>query len=222
MSFEYLNSIGLGTDFIIPQFILEIFSDITFGDIFISLFLLSLICASISTISALMHTIGVAGGYDIYSVFKSRKLNKDTDSQSINLNRATIVIFMVLVVVYCYLMPNDIIAKATSVFMGVTAAALLPAYFYSLYCEKPIKFVAVSSIVVGTVSYLFSALFLNAGTCIFLPICKLITGTNVLFPDTTLAYLDPLMIALPLSTITLVLAILVKKKEPNTMTCNNV
>ncbi len=222
MSFEYLNSIGLGTDFIIPQFILEIFSDITFGEIFISLFLLSLICASISTISALMHTIGVAGGYDIYSVFKSRKLNKDIDSQSINLNRATIVIFMVLVVVYCYLMPNDIIAKATSVFMGVTAAALLPAYFYSLYCEKPIKFVAVSSIVVGTVSYLFSALFLNAGTCIFLPICKLITGTNVLFPDTTLAYLDPLMIALPLSVITLVFAILVKKKEPNTMTCNNV
>jgi SSS family solute:Na+ symporter len=169
-----------------------------------------------------MHTIGVAGGYDLYSVIKSRRLNKDVDSQSINLNRATIALFMVLVVVYCYLMPNDIIAKATSVFMGVTAAALLPAYFYSLYCEKPVKSVAVSSIVVGTVSYLFSALFLNAGTCIFLPICKLITGTNVLFPDTTLAYLDPLMIALPLSIITLVLAILVKKKEPNTMTCNNV
>jgi len=222
MSFEYLQSLGLGTDFIIPQFILEIFNDITFGEVFISLFLLSLICAAISTISALMHTIGVAGGYDLFSVVKSRKLGKDVDSQSIRLNRRIIAIFMVLVVVYCYLMPNDIIAKATSVFMGVTAAALLPAYIYSLYCSKPLKSVAIASITVGTVVYMFSALFLNAGMCIFLPICKLITGTNVLFPDTTIAFLDPLIIALPLSFITLGVAILVKKKEPNTMTPNNV
>jgi SSS family solute:Na+ symporter len=222
MSFEYLQSLGLGTDFIIPQFILEIFNDITFGEVFISLFLLSLICAAISTISALMHTIGVAGGYDLFSVVKSRRIGKDVDSQSIRLNRRIIAIFMVLVVVYCYLMPNDIIAKATSVFMGVTAAALLPAYIYSLYCSKPLKSVAIASITVGTVAYMFSALFLNAGMCIFLPICKLITGTNVLFPDTTIAFLDPLIIALPLSFITLGIAILVKKKEPNTITSNNV
>jgi len=222
LSFEYLNSMGLGTDFIIPQFILEIFSDITLGEVFIALFLLSLICASISTISALMHTIGVAGGYDLYSVFKSKKMNKEIDSQSININRATIVVFMVLVVVYCYLMPNDIIAKATSVFMGVTAAALLPAYFYSLYSSRPQKSVALASITVGTSVYMFSALFLNAGTSIFLPICQWITGNKVLFPDSTLAFLDPLMIALPLSILALVIAILVKKKELNAMTPNTV
>ena len=218
LSFEYMTSLGLGTDFIIPQFILEIFSDITFGEVFVSLFLLSLICASISTISALMHTIGVAGGYDLYTVIKNRRTGSKSDVQSINLNRLFIVVFMVLVVVYCYMMPKDIIAKATSVFMGVTAAALLPAYFHSLYSKNPNRTAAIASISVGCGVYLFSALFLNAGLCIFLPICKMITGSNVLFPDTMIAFLDPLIIALPLSILVMAIVILVQKKRPNTMT----
>ena len=221
VSFEYLTSKGLGTDFIIPQYILEVFSDITFGEIFIALFLLSLICAAISTISALMHTIGVAGGYDLYSVYKSRKLKVEKDSQSVNLNRAFIVVFMILVVVYCYMMPNDIIAKATSVFMGVTAAALLPAYFYSLYSKNPMKKPAIASICVGTVSYMFIALFLNKGLCIFMPVCEWITGNSVLFPDSIIAFLDPLIVALPLSALTLGLFLLVQKKEQNTPTAND-
>ena len=218
LAFEYMSSMGLGTDFIIPQFILEIFEDITFGEVFISLFLLSLICASISTISALMHTIGVAGGYDLYSVFKSRKTRENTDVQSMNLNRLFIVVFMVLVVVYCYMMPKDIIAKATSIFMGITAAALLPAYCHSLYSKNPNRSAAVASIAVGSITYLFSALFLNAGMSIFLPICKIITGNAVLFPNTTLAFIDPLIISLPLSILTMAIMIMVKKKVPNTTT----
>jgi len=218
-SFEYLSSIGLGTDFIIPQFILEIFNGITFGEAFVSLFLLSLICACISTISALMHTIGVAGGYDLYSVFKSRKTGTQSDAQSINLNRAFIVIFMILVVVYCYYMPKDIIAKATSIFMGITAAALLPAYFHVLYSKRPNRQAAVVSIAVGSFTYMFSALFLNAGMCIFLPVCQMITGNAVLFPNTTIAFVDPLVISLPLSIISMAIVILVQKKEPNTTIC---
>ena len=216
-SFQYLSSLGLGTDFIIPQYILEVFANITFGEIFVSLFLLSLICASISTISALMHTIGVAGGYDLYSVYKNRKTRSEGDSQSINLNRAFIVVFMVLVVVYCYLMPNDIIAKATSVFMGVTAAALLPAYFHCLYSKKPDKRAAIASISVGTVAYMFSALFLNAGMSIFLPICKILTGSKVLMPDSWIAFLDPLVIALPLSIIVMTIMLVLNKKKSNTI-----
>ena len=213
-SFEYISSLGLGTDFIIPQYILEVFKDITFGEIFVSLFLLSLICACISTISALMHTIGVSGGYDLFSVYKNKRYNTSGDSQSININRAFIVIFMVLVVVYCYLMPNDIIAKATSVFMGITAAALLPAYFHCLYSKHPDRVAAILSIAVGCIVYLFDALFINKGMSIFLPICKWITGDAVLFPDSTIAFIDPLVIALPLSIITMVVAIIVNKNRP--------
>jgi SSS family solute:Na+ symporter len=64
---------------------------------------------------------------------------------------------------------------------------------------------------------MFSALFLNAGMSIFLPICKMITGSAVLFPGTTIAFVDPLVISLPLSIIVLAIMILVQKKEPNTV-----
>ena len=214
-SFQYISSLNLGTDFIIPQYILEIFSGITFGEVFVCLFLLSLICACISTISALMHTIGVAGGYDLFSVYKNRKNKTVGDSQSINLNRAFIVVFMVLVVVYCYLMPKDIIAKATSIFMGITAAALLPAYFHCLYSKRPNKKAAIVSIGVGSFVYMFDALFLNAGMSIFLPICKMITGNAVLFPGETIAFIDPLVIALPLSIVAMLLTILVNNIKLN-------
>lgn len=206
-AFEYISQMGLGTDFIIPEYILEIFSDISFGDVFVSLFLLSLVCAAISTISALLHTIGAAGGYDLYTLWKNKKGHTTGDSQSVNLNRAFIVVIMVLTVVYCYLMPNDIIAKATSVFMGITAAALLPAYFHGLYSNNPCRKAAIASMTAGTVVYLFFALFVNAGTSVFLPVCEMITGQKVLFPDSVLASTDALVIALPVSILVMVLAL---------------
>lgn len=206
-AFQYISGIGLGTDFIIPEFILQLFSDISFGDVFISLFLLSLVCAAISTISALLHTIGAAGGYDLYTLWKNKKGQMNGDSQSVNLNRIVIVVVMVLTVVYCYMMPNDIIAKATSVFMGLTAAALLPAYFHGLYSKRPCRKAAIVSMAVGTFVYLFCALFLNASTSVFLPVCEWITGQSVLFPGTVLASTDALVIALPLSIVAMALAL---------------
>lgn len=209
ISYEYMSSLGLGTDFIIPQFILEIFDGMTFGDLFVSLFLLSLVCAAISTISALLHTIGAAGGYDLYTLYRNKKGAMKGDSQNINLNRICIVIIMVLMVVYCYLMPKDIIAKATSVFMGMTAAALLPAYFHAMYSKNPNRKAAIASISAGTVSYLFFALFINSGTSIFLPICKMLTGNSVLFPGSTIASVDPLVISLPLSIVVMAVSLFV-------------
>lgn len=213
LSYGYVQSLGLGTDYIIPQFILEIFHGMTFGDIFISMFLLSLVCAAISTISALLHTIGAAGGYDLYTLFRNHKGHMEGDSQSVKINRIVIVIIMVLMVVYCYLMPKDIIAKATSVFMGMTAAALLPAYFHGLYSENPCRKAAIVSMSVGTVIYLFFALFINKGTSIFLPICKAITGNAVLFPDSALASIDALVFALPLSIVSMVIALAIFRHE---------
>ena len=207
-AFEYITGMGLGTGFIIPQYILELFSGISFGDIFVSLFLLSLVCAAISTISALLHTIGAAGGYDLYTLWKNKKGHMTGDSQSVNLNRAFIVVIMVLTVVYCYLMPSDIIAKATSVFMGMTAAALLPAYFHAMYSKNPCKKAAIVSMASGTVVYLFFALFMNTSTCVFLPICELLTGQSVLLPDSVLASTDALVIALPVSILAMAVSLI--------------
>ncbi len=210
VAFDYLGGM---VDFIIPQYILEIFHGMTFGDLFISLFLMALVCAAISTISALMHTIGAAGGYDLYSLYKNKKGHTTGDSKNVRVNRICILIVMVLVVVYCYLMPKDIIAKATSIFMGMTAAALLPAYFHALYSDKPNKKAAIASIVVGTVSYLFMALFINTGMSIFMPVCQWLTGQAVLFPGSLIASVDPLIVSLPLSIITMVVMLLIGRSS---------
>jgi len=206
-SFQYVTALHQGVDFIIPNYVLEVFSGRTGGDVFICVFILSLLCAAISTLSALIHTIGTAGGHDVYTILKNRKTKSMEDSQSLMVNRSVTAIVMVLIVVYCFLMPNDIIAKATSLFMGLTAAALLPLMSYGLYAKKPRKEVALASITVGTASYLFWALFINAGSSIFLPICKWLTGKTVLFTG-TIQFVDALVIALPLSLLTLVIAIL--------------
>lgn len=200
LSFEYVSGLGLGTDFIIPQYILEVFDGVLGGDFFVCLFLLSLVCASISTISALMHTIGAAGGYDLYTIYKNRREGKSAmDSTNVRVNRICTAVMMVLVVVYCYIMPKDIIAKATSLFMGITAAALLPAFVHGLYTRGvPDKTAAVLSIAAGTVSYLFWALFVNRSSCVFLPVCRMLTGRDVLF-DGPVQFCDALIVSLPLS-----------------------
>ena len=101
-----------------------------------------------------MHTIGVAGGYDLFTLAKNRKYGENRDAQSIRVNRIFTMIMLVVVVVYCYIMPKDIIAKATSVFMGITAVALLPAYAHGLYSKKPNADAAKASIAAGTIVYL--------------------------------------------------------------------
>jgi SSS family solute:Na+ symporter len=46
-----------------------------------------------------------------------------------------------------------------------------------------------------------------------MPICKWITGNEVLFPDSLLAYVDPLIVALPLSALTLVAVWLIRRNK---------
>ena len=209
-SHEYVvGALGQGVDFIIPNLVLDMFGGMSLGQVFICVFILSLLCAAISTVSALLHTMGAAGGHDLYSVFKNRKTKeqKMEDFQSLKVNRMVTAVVMVLVVVYCYLMPNDIIAKATSLFMGMTAAALLPLMAYGLFSKAPITKAAVASMAVGTSAYLFWALFINKGSSIFLPICKWLTGKEVLFMNSNIMYVDALIIALPLSALALALAL---------------
>ncbi len=203
--------VTLGVDYIIPTFIMDIFADVTFGNIFVSLFLMALLCAAISTISALMHTIGAAGGHDLYGIFSKKNKDNIVDSKSIRINRSVTAIMMVLVVLYCYMMPSDIIAKATSLFMGMTAVTLLPTYAHGLYSKHPRKDAAIASIITGTVTYLVWALFICKSTSIFLPICKILTGSQVLFMNSSIMYVDPVIIALPISILTMVFVLLFRK-----------
>jgi len=218
-SYDYVvTNLGLGIDFIIPEYILDVFQGFAGGDFFVCLFLLSLVCASISTISALMHTIGVSGGYDLYTLIRSRRDKMATDSSNMRINRICTAVMLVLVVLYCYIMPKDIIAKATSLFMGITAAALLPTFTYGLYSKKNLdKRAAICSIAAGTTAYVIWALFINESSSAFLPICEWLTGNPVLFMDGAIKYCDALIVSLPISIIVLVIMIAVGRHRMSRM-----
>ena len=151
-------------DMIMPTFIVDLFSEVTFGDVFVSLFVLALLCASISTMSALLHVMGSSGGYDLATVIarKRGKLEQNKDYRSLRLNRMVTAVMLVVVVVLAYLMPSNIIAKATSIFMGLMAATLLPSYVYALYAKgEPNKNAAIFSIAIGAIVWAIWGFFVS-------------------------------------------------------------
>ncbi len=208
-STEYISN----SDLIIPTFVNELFADLSFGDLFISIFILALICATISTMAALLHTMGSSAGYDLWGQYKERKGQKMDNVnrgsiKSLRASRISTLIMIVVVVIVAYLMPSNIIARATTIFMGLTAAAILPTFAYGLFSDKPNAMVAKVSILVGAVSWSIWAFFVERTTAGMMGVCDAIFGVPYI-SEGLIGYIDPLVIGLPLSAITLIATILV-------------
>ena len=207
-SVDWIRTIGDGNiDKIIPTFLNEMFAGIAFGDVFLIVFILAILCASISTMSSLFHAMGTSVGYDLKNVIEDKKKKEHVDSKSIRLSRISTLIMIVVVIVVAYLMPVNIIARATSIFMGLTAATLLPAYAHSLYSKNPNLLAAKCSIIVGMISWALWAFFMNGAI-------STMAGTPLLVDKTSLlTVVDPLIIALPFSIAALILGLLLKPKK---------
>lgn len=201
------------SDMIIPTFVNDLFKDLSFGDVFISVFILALVCATISTMAALLHTMGSSAGYDLWGQYKERKGQKNdnvsrSNIKSLKASRVSTLIMIVVVVVVAYLMPSNIIARATTIFMGLTAAAILPTFAYGLFSKSPNSMVAKVSILVGAVSWTIWAFFVERTTSSMMGVCDAIFGVPYL-SDGVIGYIDPLVIGLPLSAVTLIIGLLV-------------
>ncbi|KAA6331428.1 sodium:solute symporter, partial [termite gut metagenome] len=81
---------------------------------FSALFMLCILSASMSTLSSQFHTMGTSVGSDIYSVYKP-----SSHSRLTNVIRLGILVAIVVSYIICYMLPNDIIARGTSLFMGI-------------------------------------------------------------------------------------------------------
>ena len=103
-------------------------------DWFAALFMLCILSASMSTLSSQFHTMGASVGSDIYGTYKPRSRNKLT-----NVIRLGVLFSILVSYIICYMLPHDIIARGTSIFMGICAAAFLPTYFCALYWKKATK-----------------------------------------------------------------------------------
>jgi len=171
-------------------------------------FMLCIISASMSTLSALFHTMGSAFGSDIFPRLGRRRDENSTLGVRIG------VLFSILVsYIICYVLSAGIIARGTALFMGVCAVTFLPAYFCSLYWKRATRQGAIASLWTGLSVSLFTMLFLHRAEAAPIGLCRALTGRDVLIDVYPWFAIDPIVFALPLSALAIVVVSLMKNKR---------
>ncbi|KAA6338032.1 sodium:solute symporter [termite gut metagenome] len=175
---------------------------------FSALFMLCILSASMSTLSSQFHTMGTSVGSDIYSVYKP-----NSHSRLTGVIRLGIFFSIVVSYIICYMLPNDIIARGTSLFMGICAATFLPAYFCALYWKRATRQGALASFWTGLIAGLFTLVFMHQKEAAAIGVCKLFFGRDVLIETYPFPVVDPIIFALPLSVVAIIVGSLLTKKE---------
>jgi SSS family solute:Na+ symporter len=193
--------VGGNIDKIIPTFI-----NMALPEWFVYIFLLTLLAASMSTLSALYHTQGTAFGSDIIGTLKGMK-----STDVLNITKLGILLAVVFSLILSFILPSSIIALGTSIFMGICAAAFLPLYIASIYWKGTTKAGAIASVVSGLFTSLFCLLFMYKKTAVGLGVCKFLTGHSVLISTMPWPVVDPLIFGVPVSAFFLIVVSLLTK-----------
>lgn len=204
--FQHLGKIavdvaGGNVDSIIPIFI-----NMAMPDWFAYIFMLTLLAAAMSTISAQFHVQGTAIGRDVYETLKGNK-----GQRSVFITRMGILVAVVIAVVVAYLLPGSVVAQGTSIFFGLCASAFLPMFVCALFWKRATKSGAIAGLMTGTFVSLFWLVFMHKKEAAGLGICKWLTGSSVLVTTMPWPVVDPIVVALPLAFIvTIVVSLLTK------------
>lgn len=187
-----ITAAGGNIDSIIPLFITQ-----SMPDIFVIIFMLTLLCAAMSTLSSLYHTMGTALACDVWGRGRECAL-------SLAVNRRGIIIMMIISILVAFLLPGSIIARATVIFMGLCASAFLPAFINGITSKSPCIIGAKASLLAGAVVWFFWTVFVHAAESSVLGLSQFIFGVPSLLGQPWSAC-NPLVIALPVSLIVMVL-----------------
>lgn len=175
---------------------------------FSAIFMLCIISAAMSTLSSQFHTMGAAVGRDIYSCLKHK------DNWPKEITRAGVLFTILVSYVICYTLSASVIARGTSIFMGVCAATFLPTYFCALFLKKKMSLLAVKwSMWTGLLTSIFALVFMHRSEAAALGICKSLLGRDVLIDVFPWYAIDPLLFALPMSILALVVVQIVSNKK---------
>jgi len=178
--------------------IIPLFIDKAMPDWFGAVFMLCILSASMSTLSAQFHTMGGAFGSDIFHRLGRRNNPNSTLGVRIGVLCSILVSYII-----CYTLSASIIARGTALFMGVCAATFLPAYFCTLYWKKVTRQGALASLWVGALASLFAMLFLHKAEAAPIGLCRALFGRDVLIDVYPWFAIDPILFALPLSIISI-------------------
>jgi SSS family solute:Na+ symporter len=187
-----VDAAGGNVDAIIPLFMNQ-----AMPDIFVIVFMLTLLSAAMSTLSALYHAMGTALICDLWGRGRECAL-------SMKAHQAGIVIMMGVSTALAFLLPVSIIARATAMFMGLCACAFLPAFTVGLYAQAPSAKAALYSMISGAAAWFVWTAFFHAAEAKTLGLCQAMFGKVTLL-GSPWAAVDPIVIALPVSFLAMVL-----------------
>lgn len=207
--FEQSGNIAIvaaeGTDGIIPLFLNDFMPEW-----YVSVFLIVLLAAGMSTISSQLHTVGTAVGRDLFNT------EKKTDKQALLISRLGVLVAIIFTVFLAYWLPSvwdGAIAISTGLFFGLCGAAFLPMYFAALFSKKISKAAAISGMLSGFSISMLWMMFFHSKESVVLKICQLIFDKPMLVETGMLQYVDPIIISLTLSIlVTVIVAAATKPK----------
>ena len=161
-----------------------------------------MLAAAMSTLSSLFHTMGTAAGRDLYEQAMQKKGN------SLFITRTGVLVVILISTSLAWMsvglpVADGIIAKFTTMFFELTAAAFLPIYVGALYFKRMPKAAAKGGMVAGTLAWFIWTFFIHANAGI-MQICNLLTGKPYLVKGTAfegLSMIGTNFIALPISII---------------------
>ncbi|MFA9389160.1 MAG: sodium:solute symporter [Prolixibacteraceae bacterium] len=174
---------------------------------FSALFMLTILSASMSTLSSQFHAMGSSISRDVIGTISK----KQSDNNLIS--RLGVALAILISYVICYTLSMGVIARGTAIFFGICAATFLPAYFCSLYWKKVTKQAALWSMVSGFGVSLIALLFLHAKEASVLGICSAIFDKPVLITKMPWPVLDPMIISLPISILVIVVLTFITSKK---------
>ncbi len=173
------------------------------------IFLFALISAAMSTLSSQFHTMGTAVGRDIFETFGA-------DREKTTLWTKTGIVIVILFSVflaYKFQKAPAIIARSTAIFFALCASIFLPSFIFGLFSKRVTKQAAISSMIVGFLVSSFWLLFCHFKEAKSLGIAKALFGVNSILGHSKWAFVDALVIALPLSTLTLFIVMAFTKPD---------
>ena len=187
-----VDAAGGNVDAVIPLYVNQ-----AMPSLFVIIFMLTLLAAAMSTLSSLYHSMGTALVCDIWGRGKECAL-------SLRANQYGIIVMMVASLILAFFLPVNIIARATAMFMGLCAAAFLPAFAVGVYARRPSTRAALASMLAGAISWFLWTAFVHAAESKPLGLCQALFGVPAL-GGLPWSVIDPIVIGLPISAAVMVI-----------------
>ncbi len=172
---------------------------------FTAIFMVTLLSAAMSTLSSQFHAMGTSIGRDLYQKALGGR------GRPVFITQTGILVAILLSLFLAWGLPlffeggTAIIARGTSIFFGLCAAAFLPIYTGGIFSRRITRAGAIAGFGVGFLVSFFWLFFMHLAESKPLLLCKTLFGVDSLAGNTFWAVVDPIVIGLPVATLAMVI-----------------